>query len=237
MTAGVLKGVFGRSGAGTAFVYVKAKHFGIARAGIVRETGDLTDHQNAILRLEKDQNHDGSVDLKVFYANGNQSKILEDKDHDGKFEITQWFQKPDGSTVIEIDSDLDGRPEYRRCFRDQHLSLEQTDRNADGIMDLEEFYDAGGNLTKSREDEGLTGRLNLTWYYNSDKQADRAEKDVDGDGKPDVWFYYTNNRIHKVEEDTNKDGRPDLWEEYDESEALVKRSKDLNFDGLPDTEE
>jgi hypothetical protein len=37
-----------------------------------------------------------------------------------------------------------------------------------------------------------------------------------------------------VEEDTNKDGKPDLWETYDESEALIKREKDLDFDGKPD---
>ena len=35
-------------------------------------------------------------------------------------------------------------------------------------------------------------------------------------------------------EDTNADGQPDLWETYDEAEALVERSKDLNFDGVPD---
>jgi hypothetical protein len=39
-----------------------------------------------------------------------------------------------------------------------------------------------------------------------------------------------------VEEDTNKDGRPDLWEAYDKSEALIKRQKDLDFDGKPDVE-
>lgn len=203
----------------------------------VFDSRQFYDDHEIILRLEKDQNHDGSVDLKVFYANGNQSKILEDQNHDGKFEISQWFQKPGWTTVIELDSDLDGRPENRRCYRDQHLSLEQTDRNGDGIMDLEEHFDDRGHLTESREDDGFTGRLNLTWYYNSSGQADRAEKDSDGDGKPDLWFYYIANRIHKVEEDTNRDGKPDLWEEYDESEALVKRSKDLNFDGTPDVEQ
>ena len=40
-----------------------------------------------------------------------------------------------------------------------------------------------------------------------------------------------------MEEDTNADGKPDLWEEYDESEALVKRASDLDFDGKPDIEE
>jgi APA family basic amino acid/polyamine antiporter len=35
----------------------------------------------------------------------------------------------------------------------------------------------------------------------------------------------------------NGDGKADLREEYDESEALSKRSKDLNVDGKPDVEE
>jgi hypothetical protein len=37
-----------------------------------------------------------------------------------------------------------------------------------------------------------------------------------------------------VQEDTNLDGKPDLWEAYDETQAIVKREKDLDFDGTPD---
>nr|NJM03976.1 hypothetical protein [Desulfobacula sp.] len=37
-----------------------------------------------------------------------------------------------------------------------------------------------------------------------------------------------------MQEDTNFDGKPDVWEDYDEIEALVKRAKDLDFDGTPD---
>ncbi len=37
-----------------------------------------------------------------------------------------------------------------------------------------------------------------------------------------------------MQEDTNYDGKPDLWEEYDETRAVVKRKKDLDFDGMPD---
>lgn len=50
----------------------------------------------------------------------------------------------------------------------------------------------------------------------------------------DTWFFYENGRVTAVEEDTNKDGLPDLWEQYDEAEALVKRERDLDFDGTPD---
>jgi hypothetical protein len=43
--------------------------------------------------------------------------------------------------------------------------------------------------------------------------------------------------VRRIEEDTDGNGKPDLWEEYDQAEALVKRSKDLNDDGQPDMEE
>jgi hypothetical protein len=53
----------------------------------------------------------------------------------------------------------------------------------------------------------------------------------------DIWFYYEGGRVVRVEEDTNRDGRADVWEEYDESEAIVKRARDLNYDGEPDVED
>ena len=81
------------------------------------------------------------------------------------------------------------------------------------------------------------GRFTLTWIYDETETAVRAEKDRDGNARPDVWFEYRQNRLASVAEDTNGDGEPDLWEEYDEAEALVKRSKDLNYDGRPDLEE
>ncbi len=37
-----------------------------------------------------------------------------------------------------------------------------------------------------------------------------------------------------MQEDTNFDGKPDLWEEYNETQTIVKREKDLDFDGMPD---
>jgi hypothetical protein len=43
--------------------------------------------------------------------------------------------------------------------------------------------------------------------------------------------------VTSVEEDTNEDGKPDVWETYDEAEALIKREKDLDFDGYPDIAE
>ncbi|ETR69802.1 MAG: hypothetical protein OMM_09286 [Candidatus Magnetoglobus multicellularis str. Araruama] len=84
------------------------------------------------------------------------------------------------------------------------------------------------------EDEAHSGYLDLTWYYDDSEYPDKAEKDKNNDQQADIWFYYQEGKIVSVEEDTNFDGKPDIWEEYDASEALVLRSKDINFDGIAD---
>jgi hypothetical protein len=116
------------------------------------------------------------------------------------------------------------------------MRLKEIDEDGDGTLDLKEYFSPEGRLEKSEESDKGTGQFTMTWYYNKEEEAIRAEKDTDKDGRIDTWFYYRDGAIHRVEEDTNGDGKPDLWEEYDEAEALVKRSKDLNYDGTPDIE-
>lgn len=91
-------------------------------------------------------------------------------------------------------------------------------------------------MIRSKEDGDNTGHLNTTWFYNSNQEAIRAEKDTNGDRRVDTWYFYEKGKLKALEEDTNRDGKPDLWEEYDESESLIKSARDLNFDGRPDVE-
>jgi hypothetical protein len=136
--------------------------------------------------------------------------------------------------VMELDVDADGNPEGRYFYQESVLRLKEVDENGDGKPDLKEHYNAQGRLTKSEEDDEGAGRFTITWFYNDAEEAVRAEKDNNSDGKVDTWYSYHKGSLATVEEDTNGDGKADLWEEYDEAEALVKRLKDLNFDGEPD---
>ena len=45
------------------------------------------------------------------------------------------------------------------------------------------------------------------------------------------------NRLANIREDTNHDGKPDVWEEYGAAEEMIRRSRDLNFDSIPDIKE
>ena len=89
-------------------------------------------------------------------------------------------------------------------------------------------------IVKSEADEGKTGHLNITWYYNEKEEATRAEQDKNGDGMPDIWYFYHQGMVSRLEEDTNADGKADLWEDYDDAEALIRRSRDIDHDGIAD---
>ena len=111
------------------------------------------------------------------------------------------------------------------------------DEDHDGRLDLREHYNEKKTLVKSEEDVGCTGYLNTVWFYSETEEGIRAEIDNNNDGNVDVWYFYEHGRVNSVEEDTNGDGKVDLWEEYDDAEAIVKRKKDLDYDGIPDIEE
>ena len=187
-----------------------------------------------LVRAERDSNNDGKVDLKVYYQKSERQRLIQDRDFDGRFETTQWFDRAPWSMVMEVDADLDGSPEGIYFYQAGVLREKQVDENGDGGFDLKEIYNDQGKITRSEEEPDEQGRFRLVWDYDDTETAVRAEKDRDGDGRPDVWYTYEKSRLTTVAEDTNADGQPDLWEEYDEAEALVKRSKDFNYDGQPD---
>nr|MBL0712717.1 hypothetical protein [Desulfobacterales bacterium] len=193
--------------------------------------------EQTLVRTERDSNGNGKVDLKVIYLNAARQKIIRDRDHDGRFETTQWFDRPPWSMVMELDADNNGILEGRYCYKDGVLMEKTVDENGDDQFDLKEVYNDRGKIVRSEEEPDGTGRFNLTWIYDDTESAIRAEKDRDGDGQTDIWHDYRQDRLTAVTEDTNGDGKPDLWEVYDDAEALVKRSKDLNYDGKPDYEE
>ena len=190
-----------------------------------------------LARVERDEKGIGKISLKIFYRNEKKYRLIMDKDNDGRFEITQWFDRSPWSMVMEIDSDGDKNPEGRYCYKKNVLRLKEIDEDSDGSPDLREHYSAEGKLVKSQERHEVVDHLDITWFYNGDEEAIRAEKDLTGDGRVDTWYHYHKGSLITVEEDTNADGKPDLWEEFDESEAMVRRSIDLNFDGKPDVVE
>ena len=135
---------------------------------------------------------------------------------------------------MEQDINQNRKVESRFYYTDSVIRLKEIDEDENGTFDLKEYFSASGKLQKSEEKDGKTKKLNITWFYDDTETAIRSEKDANGDGRTDTWFFYDTGRLTAVEEDANMDGAPDIWEAYDASETIVKREKDIDFDGKPD---
>lgn len=185
-----------------------------------------------LIRLERKTPGAEAVDLKVHYRKGRRVMAKQDRDRDGHFETSEHFDRPGWSSVTEIHTPK-GALVRRVWRRDSKMAAQEWDGDGDGTVDVRETYDLQGRLVKSQEDRGGTGRFNFVFHYAPDGRVIKAGQDRRGKGI-DVWFYYQDGLVRRVDEDNNGDGRPDIWEEYDRSEALVKRQRDLDFDGVPD---
>ncbi|MFU8769288.1 MAG: hypothetical protein ACNA7H_06080, partial [Desulfotignum sp.] len=183
-------------------------------------------------RVEKDESGDGRVDIKVFYQNGRKSSLIRDTNANGHFDTTQVYDDPEWTLIVLQDVNNDDTADIRSFFRDETLRRKEIDESLDGFIDVVETYDENGEL-KTLE-ERHQGKTWLTWYYEPGEILVRGEEDKNQDGHVEIWYLYENGRLTTVKEDTTLDGNPDLWETYDETQAIVKRERDLDFDGIPD---
>ena len=89
-------------------------------------------------------------------------------------------------------------------------------------------------MKKEKIEEKIQGKTIITWFYGAKETLVSAQHDKNQDGRVEIWYQYEQGKLKTVLEDTNLDGKPDLWETYDDTQAIVKREKDLDFDGIPD---
>ena len=187
---------------------------------------------DALSRVEKDENGDGKADLKVFYENGQKTFLVRDTGFDGFFDTTQRYDDPEWTMIILQDINKDEKPDIRSFFKGSILRRKQIDEDLDGFTDVVETFGENGELATLEEHR--QGKPWLTWYYEPGEILERGEEDKNQDGAVEIWYLYENGRLTMVEEDTTLDGNPDLWETYDETQAVVKRERDLDYDGIPD---
>ncbi|MCD4677578.1 MAG: hypothetical protein K8S18_16525 [Desulfobacula sp.] len=183
-------------------------------------------------KFEKDENGDTKPDLKVVYQKGKKIFLSKDMDFDGYFEITQKYDDPAWSMIISQDINADRIVDIRFFYKDTVLRRKEVDENFNGVPDIVEVFSKDGALEKIEEKK--EGKTVITWFYDAEESLVRGEEDKNGDGIAEICYLYDKGNLKSVQEDTNQDGKPDLWEEYDETQAVVKRQKDLDFDGMPD---
>jgi len=179
------------------------------------------DEAGLFLTIREDTQKKGYIDRVRHYRAGRLFKVETDTDGNQIFETVSLIKKDKVFKNI-IDKNQDGRPDAEVFF----------DENSDGLVECVEHYTQTGTLERLEEkNQGITI---LTWFYDEQELLVRGEEDRNRDGMVEIRYLYEKGILKCVQEDNNKDGKPDLWEESDETQAVVKREKDLDFDGIPD---
>lgn len=89
---------------------------------------------------------------------------------------------------------------------------------------------AGGQLARKERDVDGDGKPDIVRYYDETGKLIRQEEDSRLDGRPDTWTFYDEGRLVRKESDTNADGQVDLWAFYDGSDTLLRTETDTNRD-------
>jgi hypothetical protein len=105
--------------------------------------------------------------------------------------------------------------------------------DSDGFRSVTE----GGRLVRKERDVNGDGKPDILRYYNGTGRLIRQEEDSRLSGRLDTWTFYEEGGAVRKESDTDGDGRVDLWAVYDGREDqghLVRTEADTNHDGHRD---
>jgi hypothetical protein len=134
--------------------------------------------------------------------------------------------KPDVWVYSVTTQDASGRPVERRVRKEADLS-------GDGRVDIVDYFDEAGQVTRETLDLDYDGKVDSTLYFEKGKKI-RSEKDLDGDGRVDTWSYYdADEKLSRKERDVKGTGKVDYWE-YWENGAIDRIGEDLDGDGQVD---
>lgn len=180
-----------------------------------------------LLRIEKDQNYDGTIDVISTYQDNQLAQRSLDTNSDGKPDIWEKYTNS-RMTYREVDRNFDGISDAFYIYHGEWLSEERHDANGDGKIDRLLFY-ARGALVRTEEDQDRDGNFDTWTTYqaaNGQEFVARIERDQSGDGKRDFFEIYAfdgkQSLLSKREEDTNGDGGIDITSFYEKGK-LVRR--------------
>jgi hypothetical protein len=95
----------------------------------------------------------------------------------------------------------------------------------------------GGRLVRKERDVNGDGKPDILRYYNGTGRLTRQEEDSRLSGRLDTWTFYEEGGAIRKESDTDGDGKVDLWAVYDgreDQDHLVRTEADTNRDGHRD---
>ena len=90
----------------------------------------------------------------------------------------------------------------------------ELDRNGDGLIDYRVYYDAKGKVAREELDFNFDGKMD-TFYYYKDGVMQREELDTHFNGMIDIWVYLLDGTyVQRYERDMDGDGKPDVVRDF-----------------------
>ncbi len=195
-----------------------------------------------------DSNNDGKFDTFVFFKKGKILKIEKDRNFDGKVDLVEL--NPGKDKTIEIDRNFDGFFEAKLLFEGGKLEKKEFfkegcklpvrierddeilfDSNCDGKFEKVEKIEP--NRIEVLVDKNEDGKFEGEFVYTKDHRLVEVMKDENHDGRFDTFITYKGRNCFVVKKDIDANGKVDMWKEYKDGK-LVSVKKDLNGDGNPD---
>lgn len=153
----------------------RARYANLSTDGLQVDKADLSgndepdqwkyhDGDGNLVRVERDMNFDGDVNIWEYYENG---ELVEEEmaiDRGGEIDVVMFYEE--GRVVRQLmASEFDGR------------------------FPIEKFYDSEERLLRVERDTSGDGQVD-TWEYFEDGERDRIGWDTSGDGQPDTFDHY-----------------------------------------------
>lgn len=132
--------------------------------------------------IEYDRNLDGEVDEEWVYFGDGLSKLVVDRNFDGKNDLSTFYKKHSGLAYrSHADNDFDGVFETHYLYKHGELDSAKSDSNKDGFYEIQYYYD-GSILTHSDFLSASTEKVIKRLYFDGFRMTE-SQQDTNGDGK------------------------------------------------------
>lgn len=173
---------------------------------------------------EEDIDGDGYRERRSRFSSGRMVSCSDDRNRDGKADLTTTFGARGEPQSVEADDNLDGRTEIWQFYHKGVLQRMDVDQDSDGRVDLRVFY-ANGERIRSEHDSDSNGYFERVQTFEPGSGNVVVEIDSDENAVWDQRHHVQLDVIRKKEVDQDQDGRPDLVEYFDGA-ALRVRSEE-----------
>jgi len=174
-----------------------------ARGGLPPTPPPLVTDRDGAKRYQVEQGP-----YKAFYDEwGRLVRIERDSNGDGKVDQISHHAGEKEPTLIEIDTDFDGRFDRWEYYTDGKLTKIGVARSG-SAPDLWSCLDRQGHEVRREYDDDHDGKVERVEHLFNGRVV-RVEIDSDRDGRFDRWQLWVGGQLAAEQLDTDGDGRPD----------------------------